>query len=110
MPIDNESSTSEDRFSQQGDGRYSSWSSVRTSPWQLFDAWVKVTRRAASTINRWRVVFLDLEQRFESASDISEDDARGWSRQLVITDSNDSHIARLSAALWSSALACLICA
>ena len=83
MPIDNESSTSEDRFSQQGDGRYSSWSSVRTSPWQLFDAWVKVTRRAASTINRWRVVFLDLEQRFESASDISEDDARGWSRQLV---------------------------
>jgi hypothetical protein len=28
MPIDNESSTSEDRFSQQGDGRYSSWSSA----------------------------------------------------------------------------------
>jgi integrase len=28
-------------------------------------------------------VFLDLEQRFESADDITEDEARDWSRQLV---------------------------
>ena len=28
-------------------------------------------------------MFLDLEQRFEIASDITEDEARAWSRQLV---------------------------
>jgi integrase len=56
------------------------------SPWQLFAAWVKATQRASSSVNRWRVVFLDLERRFASANDITEDDARAWSRQLVTTE------------------------
>ena len=30
-------------------------------------------------------MFLDLEQRFESADDITADEAREWSRQLVTT-------------------------
>jgi hypothetical protein len=53
------------------------------SAWQLFEAWVRARQPAASGVNRWRCVFIDLEQRFKSANDITEDDAREWSRQLV---------------------------
>jgi integrase len=68
------------------DGRKILRSTGTTSPWQLFEAWVKARQPAASGVNRWRCVFLDLEQRFESADDISEDEAREWSRQLVTTE------------------------
>jgi integrase len=65
------------------DGRKIARPSGKTSPWQLFEAWVRARQPAASGVNRWRCVFLDLEQRFESAGDITEDEAREWSRQLV---------------------------
>jgi integrase len=65
------------------DGRKIARPTGKTSPWQLFEAWVKARQPAASGVNRWRVVFLDLEQRFESANDITEDEVREWSRQLV---------------------------
>ena len=70
------------------DGRKIARPTGKTSPWQLFDAWVKAKQPAASGVNRWRCVFQDLERHFESrsADDISEDDARHWSRQLVTTD------------------------
>jgi integrase len=67
------------------DGRKIVRATGKTSPWQLFEAWVKARQPAASGVNRWRCVFLDLEQRFERASDITEDDAREWSRQLITT-------------------------
>jgi integrase len=67
------------------DGRKIARSTGKTSPWQLFETWVKARQPAASGVNRWRCVFLDLEQRFESATDVTEDEARGWSRQLVTT-------------------------
>ncbi len=44
---------------------------------------MKARQPAPSGVNRWRVVFLDLEQRFGSAGDITEEEAREWSRQLV---------------------------
>ena len=53
------------------------------TPWTLFDAWVTARQPAPSGVNRWRVVFLDLEKCFGSADDISEDDAREWARKLV---------------------------
>jgi hypothetical protein len=67
------------------DGRKIARATTDISPWQLFEAWVKATRRASSTVNRWRAVFVDLERRFANANDITEDDARQWSRQLVTT-------------------------
>jgi integrase len=67
------------------DGRKVARPTGKTSPWQLFDAWVKARQPAASGVGRWRCVFTDLEQRFESATDISEDEAREWSQQLVTT-------------------------
>ena len=66
------------------DGRKIIRSTGRISPWQLFEAYVKARQPAPATVNRWRVIFLDLEQRFESAAGISEDDARDWSRQVVM--------------------------
>jgi integrase len=65
------------------DGRKVARGTGQTSPWQLFEAWVKARQPAASGVNRWRCVFLDLEQRFENADDITEDEVRDWSRQLV---------------------------
>jgi hypothetical protein len=67
------------------DGRKIARPTGKTSPWQLFEAWVTARQPAASGVNRWRCVFLDLEQRFENANDITEDEARDWSRQLVTT-------------------------
>jgi integrase len=65
------------------DGKKIARPGTEVSPWQLFEAWVKARQPAASGVNRWRCVFIDLEQRFASANDITEDDAREWSRQLV---------------------------
>ncbi|MFZ0238273.1 MAG: hypothetical protein WAL37_13085 [Xanthobacteraceae bacterium] len=65
------------------DGRKTARPTGETTPWQLFEAWVKARQPAASGVNRWRCVFIDLEQCFGSADDITEDDARDWSRQLV---------------------------
>jgi integrase len=65
------------------DGRKVARPTGKTSPWQLFEAWVKARQPAASGVNRWRCVFLDLERRFDSATENTEDDARDWSRQLV---------------------------
>jgi integrase len=56
------------------------------TPWALFDAWAKATQPAASTVNRWRSVFLDLDKRFSDARDITEADAREWARKLVTPD------------------------
>jgi integrase len=53
------------------------------TPWALFDAWAKASEPAASTVNRWRSVFLDLDKRFANAGDITEDEAREWAKKLV---------------------------
>jgi integrase len=68
------------------DGRKVARPAGKTSPWQLFEAWVDARQPAASGVNRWRCVFIDLEQRFESADDIAEEEARDWSRQLVTNE------------------------
>src|SRR5262249_50151138 len=46
------------------DGRKIARSATEVTPWQLFDTWVKARQPAASGVNRWRCVFVDLEQRF----------------------------------------------
>ena len=51
-------------------------------PWALFEQWIAEAKPAASTVNRWRAVFLDLQSRFKNR-DVSEDDAREWARDLV---------------------------
>jgi integrase len=56
--------------------------------WQAFEAWVKERKPASSTVNRWRTVFLHLNDHFEKrdAATITEDDAVAWKGTLVTTD------------------------
>ena len=69
------------------------------SPWALFDQWVKEAKPAASTVNRWRSVFLALEAKFKSADEITEDAAREWMRSLV----NGERSAQTVSGTWRGA-------
>ena len=53
--------------------------------WQLFEAFVADTNLKASTVSRWRYVFLALQAEFPhtSAAAITEADARTWVAKLV---------------------------
>jgi integrase len=55
------------------------------SCWDLFDAYVKATQPAATTVSRWRVVFLEMQKKFAvmGAEGITEDAARVWIHGLV---------------------------
>lgn len=51
-------------------------------PKTLFEQWIAEAKPAISTVNRWRAVFLNLQDKF-GKRDISEDDARDWAKGLV---------------------------
>jgi hypothetical protein len=53
--------------------------------WDLFEAFVKSTRPADNTVQRWRAVFLEMQRKFADvgANGISEDAARSWVRGLA---------------------------
>ena len=55
------------------------------TPWTLFDAYVNAKQPASSTVNRWRGVFLHLEDHFEhrSVSSITDDEAQAWADGLL---------------------------
>jgi len=55
------------------------------SCFELFEAWVKAVTPGASTIDRWRAVFLDLQSHFvdRSAGSIAADEAHEWKDRLV---------------------------
>jgi hypothetical protein len=50
------------------------------SCWQLFAGYVEAAKPAEGTVQRWRAVFLNLQEEFPetSAAAISESDARAW--------------------------------
>jgi integrase len=52
--------------------------------WQLFAAYVKAAKPATGTVQRWRAVFLNLQEKFPetSATSLSEADARAWVQGL----------------------------
>jgi hypothetical protein len=56
-----------------------------TSCWDLFEAYVNATKPAATTIQRWRVVFIEMGREFSEvgAEGIGEDAARLWIQGLV---------------------------
>jgi integrase len=53
--------------------------------WELFEAFVKAVKPADSTVQRWSVVFLEMQRQFADvgANGITEDAARSWIRGLV---------------------------
>jgi site-specific recombinase XerD len=69
-----------------------------TEPWALFEAWLTAKQPAKSTVQRWRAVFLDLQEKFHTR-EISEDAAREWARGLVTADRTAGTVMRI----WLSA-------
>ena len=53
-------------------------------PWTLFEQWVAEVKPAASTVDRWRGVFLKLEEDFptHSATTLTTEEIREWLRSL----------------------------
>lgn len=61
---------------------------ARLNCWELFEAWVKERRPAASTINRWRAVFIEMDREFtgRDVATITDDEAIAWKGKLVTED------------------------
>jgi integrase len=55
---------------------------VEHGPFALFEQWVAKKKPAASSVNRWRAVFDDLQSRF-GAKEISAADAKAWAEALI---------------------------
>jgi integrase len=53
--------------------------------WELFEAFVKATKPADKTVQRWRAVFLEMQREFAEvgAEGITEDKARVWVHGLI---------------------------
>jgi integrase len=53
--------------------------------WGLWEAWISERQPAAQTRDRWRAVFLDLQETFgvRDANSITGDDARRWAGGLI---------------------------
>jgi integrase len=64
------------------------------SCWDLFSAYVQTVKPAEGTVQRWRAVFLDIQNEFPdtAATAISEADARAWIRRLASPERSPSTI------------------
>jgi hypothetical protein len=58
------------------------------TPWLLFERWVAGKRPAKATVDRWRGVFLRLNQDFSghSAVSITAEEAQDWANKLVSSE------------------------
>ena len=59
--------------------------SSEATPWELFEGWVKASKRAPATVTRWRVVFLEMQKHFEgrTANSLTEDEVMDWLQKLI---------------------------
>jgi integrase len=67
-------------------------------PWALFQDWIEAAQPAASTVNRWRCVFLALQEKFRDRA-FTEDEARAWCKELITPDRS----ANVVNTIWRSA-------
>jgi integrase len=67
-------------------------------PWSLFQDWIEAAKPAASTVNRWRCVFLALQDKFQDRS-FTEEEARVWCRGLITPERS----AYVVSTIWRSA-------
>jgi integrase len=67
-------------------------------PWKLFELWVEAVKPAASTVDRWRGVFLQLNSDFtgRTAGSITTDEAQEWADKLI----NDERSAATVSDVW----------
>jgi integrase len=71
------------------------------TPLELFTEWVRVAKPRASTITRWRAVFMELDRHFpeRAADSITADEAQTWAVSLV----GEGRSARTVADVWITA-------
>ncbi|MBR0969603.1 tyrosine-type recombinase/integrase [Bradyrhizobium japonicum] len=71
------------------------------SCWELFEAFVHLTKPKPNTVNRWRAVFLEMQREFaETGADgITEDAARSWMHGLI----TEKRTAKTVREIWLSA-------
>jgi integrase len=63
-------------------------------PWALFEQWINLVKPAASSVNRWRAVFLNLQSKY-GTNEISEHEARKWARELITTERSPRTVAEV---------------
>jgi integrase len=74
---------------------------ISLTPWSLFERWVAERKPAPSTVDRWRGVFLRMENDFgdRSATSITPEEAQDWCRGLI----NEKPSAATANEVWKSA-------
>ena len=72
------------RFPKQGEGV----ADPDLTPWSLFEKWIAEAKPAASTVNRWRVVFLKLQADFPNAgaAALLPEQMQDWAKGLISTE------------------------
>jgi integrase len=64
--------------------KYEAQGDPKLTPWSLFQRWQAASQPAPATVERWRSVFLKLEEDFPvSASAITPEEAQDWCNGLV---------------------------
>jgi integrase len=66
------------------------------TPWLLFQRWIDDAKPAASTVDRWRAVFLKLQEDFPACATITPEAAQNWARGLI----NSERSARTVNDVW----------
>jgi integrase len=56
------------------------------TPWMLFARWIAETRPTDATVDRWRSVFLKLQEAFPACGGITPELAQDWARGLIGSD------------------------
>src|SRR2546421_176613 len=81
--------------------RYEGAADPSLTAWVLFERWIAKAKPAASTVDRWRAVFLGLQRDFPNtnAAALLPEQMQQWANSLI----NDKRTARTVADIWVSA-------
>jgi integrase len=65
--------------------------------WELWEAWITQKQPKPATVDRWRAVFLGLQDAFQNrdANSLMEDDARKWANGLITEDRSAQTVAEI---------------
>jgi integrase len=81
--------------------RFERASDPSLTPWALFERWITEVKPAASTVDRWRGVFLKLKEDFptNAAAALTPEEVREWLHGLI----NEDRTARTVRDVWKVA-------
>ena len=67
------------------------------TPWALFERWIERSKPAASTVNRWRAVFVRLQSDFPNtnAAALLPEQMQAWAHELIDADRTAGTVANI---------------